>query len=119
MALLLIDCESFSQNKWNGDTLEIKNFSNEFLMSGEKGKIFKISSDSTLESVVVRWDNGYFAVGTASDGIPVGKWFVFDKKNRQREFLIIGAGAKCILYSRKMNSKGEIISEFKAITPCF
>ncbi len=111
--------DTFCQPPTNIDTIEIKDFSSEFLLNGKVGKTFIINSNDTLNNVIVRWDNGYFAIGTILKGKAFGKWFLYDKKNRQREYLMFGFDAKCILYSKKMDKQGKIISEFKAITPCF
>lgn len=110
---------AFCQNSIKIDTIEVQDFSSEFLLNGKAGKIFTINSNDTLNNVVVRWDNGYFAIGSTLKGKAFGKWFLFDKQDRQREYLIFGFEAKCVLYSKKMNKQGKIISEFKAITPCF
>jgi len=111
--------DTFCQTPTNIETIEIKDFSSEFLLNGKVGKSFIINSNDTLNNVIVRWDNGYFAIGTILKGKAFGKWFLYDKKNRQREYLMFGFDAKCILYSKKMDKQGKIISEFKAITPCF
>jgi len=111
--------DTFCQTSTNINTIEVKDFSSEFLLNGKVGKSFIINSNDTLNNVMVRWDNGYFAIGTILKGKAFGKWFLYDKKNRQREYLMFGFDAKCILYSKKMDKQGKIISEFKAITPCF
>lgn len=112
--------DSFCQNAKNIDTIEKMNFSSEFLLNGKTGKLYIISSNDSLNNVVVRWDNGYFAIGTTTiERKTFGKWNLFDNKNRQREYLIFGFDAKCILYSKKMDKQGKKISDFKAITPCF
>lgn len=117
--VLLSTMSAFSQNNVVIDTIEIKDFSSEFLFNGRAGKIFTINSNDTLKDVIVRWNNGHFAIGTTLENEAAGKWFLYDKKNRLREYLIFGANTECILYSKKMNKEGVIISEFKALTPCF
>jgi hypothetical protein len=119
MMALFSAMDSVCQNTTNVDTIEMKDFSNEFILNGKQGKIFNINTKDKGNSVVVRWNNGFFAIGTTFKGKPFGKWFLYDRKNRHRESLIFGPHAECILYSKKMNKKGKIISEFKSITPCF
>lgn len=111
--------DTYCQNATNIETIDTNNFSSEFLLNGKTGKIFSINTNDSLSNVFVRWNNGYFAIGTTLRGKAFGKWFLYDKKNRLREYLIFGFDAKCILYSRKMDKQGEIISEIKAMTPCF
>ena len=96
-----------------------KDFSNEYLLDGKKGNLYIINSKDSLVDVIVRWSNGYFAIGKLQDIIPFGKWFVFDKKNRCREEILYGPEAKCIVHSKKIDKKGAISSEFKSITGCF
>ncbi len=117
--LLFSAIDTFCQNSIKIESIETTDFSSEFLLNGKIGKIFTINSNDTLSNVLVRWNNGYFAIGTTLNGKAFGKWFLYDKKNRLREYLIFGFDAKCILYSRKMDKQGEIISEIKAMTPCF
>lgn len=100
-------------------SIEMMDFTNEFLLNGKTGKIFLVGINDTLQNVVVRWDNGFFAIGTTFESKAVGKWYLYDKKNRIREYLILGAESKCVLYSKKKDKKGKTVSEFKAITPCF
>ena len=101
------------------ESIEITDFANIFLLNGKSGKIFLVGTNDTLQNVIVRWDNGYFAIGTIFEGKAVGKWYLYDKKNRIREYLILGAESKCVLYSKKQDKNGKTISESKAITPCF
>ncbi len=117
--VLFFTIDVFGQNSTKVDTVEIKDFSNKFLLNGKTGKIFIISSDNSLNNVIVRWDNGYFGIGSILEGDAVGKWFLYDEKNRHREYLIFGPEAKCVLYRGKIDKKGKTVSEFKAITPCF
>jgi hypothetical protein len=99
------------------ESIEMTDFTNKFLLNGKTGKIFLVGTNDTLQNVIVRWDNGYFAIGTTSKGQAVGKWFLYDKKNRQREYIIFGF--ECVVYRKKINRQGKQTSEFKAITPCF
>ncbi len=101
------------------ESIEMADFTNEFLLNGKTGKIFLLGKNDTLQDVIVRWDNGYLAIGTTFENKAVGKWYLYDKKNRLREYLILGAESKCVLYSKKLDKKGRKLSEFKAITPCF
>ena len=101
------------------ESIEMTDFTNEFLLNGKAGKMFLVGINDTLQNVIVRWDNGYFAIGTTFKSKAVGKWYLYDKKNRIREYLILGAESKCVLYSKKKDKKGKTVSEFKAITPCF
>jgi len=108
------------QKSTNIDAINVKSFSSQFLINGKTGKIFNISSNDSLSNVVVRWSNGWFAIGqTSIEGKIFGKWYIFDKKNRYRNYFIFGFDGECVLYSKKMNKKGKTVSEFKAITPCF
>jgi hypothetical protein len=109
----------FCQNNTSIDAIEAKDFTNKFILNGKTGKIFIVNSNATFNNVTVRWNNGYFAIGTTSDGKPIGKWFLYDKKNRYRECLIFGPEADCVVYRKIIDTKGNVISEFKAITPCF
>ena len=119
MIVLFGTTDIFCQSNVSIDSVEVANFSNEFLLNGKTGKIFIVGSNGSLNNVVVQWNNGYFGIGTILEEKAFGKWSLFDKKNRLREYLMFGPDAKCILYSKKINRRGKIISEFKAITPCF
>ncbi len=73
------------------ESIEMADFTNEFLLNGKTGKIFLLGKNDTLQDVIVRWDNGYLAIGTTFENKAVGKWYLYDKKNRLREYLILGA----------------------------
>lgn len=118
VSLLLSSIDAVcQQTDTNINVIEMVDFSDRFLLNGKTGKIFFVGANDSLHNVIVRWGNGYFAIGTTFEGNAIGKWFLYDKGNRLREYLILGGS--CVLYSKKMNKKGEMVSEFKAITPCF
>ena len=118
-AMFFCNMNVFGQNKINADSIQTKDFSNKFLLNGKTGKIFIISSDNTLNNVIIRWNNGYFGIGSILEGQAVGKWFLYDKKNRHREYLIFGPEGECVVYRKRIDIKGITILESKAITPCF
>ncbi len=117
--LLLGNTDAVCQQKGSSamESIEMMDFANKFLLNGKKGKMFIIGTNDTLQKVIVRWNNGYFAIGTTLEGEAIGKWYLYDKKNRIREYLILGG--ECILYSKKLNKKGKTVSEVKVLTPCF
>lgn len=78
--VLFSPIDTFCKNSASIDTLEIKDFSSEFLLNGKSGKVFTINSSDKLRNVIVRWDNGYFAIGTTLEKKAIGKWFLYDKK---------------------------------------
>ena len=122
--LLLMICmgvstDAFAQKDQFIDSIKVVNFSNEFLQKGKAGKLFVVNSNEFMSYVVVHWKNGYTSFGTIQNGKEVGEWYLYDKKNRLREYIMFGFEGKCILQSKKLNKKGSIIAEFKAITPCF
>jgi len=119
LIIFLINMVGFAQKNTINDLDNIEHYSNEFLLKGKKGKMFILGSCDTLNYAVVHWKNGYFATGKIVNGVATGNWFVYDQNNKLRESLIFGLDAKCILYSKKMNGKGKVVSELKILTPCF
>lgn len=120
LLLQLSNTDAVCQQKGsNMESIEMTDFTNKYLLNGKTGKIFLVGTNDTLQNVVVRWVNGYFAIGTTLKGNAIGKWYLYDNKNRIREYIIFGFDGSCILYSKKVNSKGKLVSELTATTPCF
>jgi hypothetical protein len=117
---IFITVNVFSQNQIvTTDTVNIKDYSNIFLLNGKIGHKFIVKSIDSTDFVIVHWKNGYFSIGTIKEGRETGKWYIYDRKLRLREYLLFGPDANCILYSKKTDKKGKIIKEIKTLTPCF
>ncbi|MBL0126640.1 MAG: hypothetical protein IPP83_04100 [Flavobacteriales bacterium] len=119
MVVLLFNCVGFAQANLYTDTLEVKNYSNRFMLDGKNGVLFILPSDSSKKYAVVRWKSGYTAIGEMKVGVEVGSWYVYDGRNRLREFLTFGPLPECLVYRRRMSKGGRTLSEFKTTTPCF
>ena len=101
------------------DSCHTNDFSNRFLQEGRTGKaIITMARDST-HIVIVRWSNGYIGVGSILNNKAFGKWYLYDKRNRLRETILFGYSAECILRREKFDRKGNTISLYSAMTPCF
>lgn len=119
LGLLICQSTSFSQKEFKIHSLKNSEFSNKFLLEGKKGRIFEVVEINETKKVIVKWRNGCFSIGQVNENKPFGEWFLYDKKNRLREYLVFGSEGKCLLHQKKINKKGKIISEIKTITPCF
>jgi hypothetical protein len=86
------------------------NFSNDLILKGQKGQLFLIDSIQEIKIVYVRWENGYSSYGKLKNGSPVEYWHIYDNKNRLRKYIRFGYTNNAILFYRKYNKRGKLIS---------
>jgi len=121
LIFLLINITCWGQDTISCDTVIVKSYSNQFVLDGRNGKAYHIPLNANYSSsaVVVHWGNGYTAYGRMVNHLEFGRWYVFDRKNRLREFMLWGPEAMCVVHRVTLNKVGMIISESKLLTPCF
>ncbi len=95
------------------------NYFNKLILDGYKGEVSIIDSVEDYKIVIVRWSNGYISIGKMKNNMAIGDWYLLDKKNRLRRYLIISYTGDFLFLYENFSRKGVLENRFKCITPPF
>ncbi|PHR42304.1 MAG: hypothetical protein COA32_17595 [Fluviicola sp.] len=107
-------CKTFS----NCEDKDNYSYHNKYLIDEEiKGEKIVISTRDSIDYVMIKWENGFFSLGSLIHQSEFGKWMTFDKKQRIRKEVLFGYKGKFVLSYKEYNKKGEVIKSGYSSVP--